>query len=228
MLKDKKNVKISIVINICIFILTIAASIIMFTGFKFMHGKDIILESTKLGMFRFFTVDSNTLMGIVALIFAIKELQFLNGKIKDIPLKYYILKFMATSAVSLTFFVVFSYLGPISEGGIKTMLMNSNLFFHLIIPVLSILNFVLFEKTDKIKFKHVFSGLIPTLLYGFFYIGNVLIHMENGMVSTVYDWYWFVQNGVWTSVIVVPMILFITYIIDLILWKLNKSFFKIK
>ena len=227
MLKDKKiNIIISLAINICIFIFTILASIIMFTGFKFMHGTDIVLESTKLGMFRFFTVDSNTLMGIVALVFAIKEIQLLKEEIKDIPLKYYILKLMATSAVSLTFFVVFAYLGPISEGGIPIMLMNSNLFFHLIIPVLSILNFVLFEKTDKIKFKHVFSGLIPTLLYGVFYIGNVLIHMENGIVSTRYDWYWFLQNGVWTSIIVVPMILIITYIIDLILWKLNKSYYK--
>ena len=169
MLKDKKiNIIISLAINICIFIFTILASIIMFTGFKFMHGTDIVLESTKLGMFRFFTVDSNSLMGIVALVFAIKEIQLLKEEIKDIPLKYYILKLMATSAVSLTFFVVFAYLGPISEGGIPIMLMNSNLFFHLIIPVLSILNFVLFEKTDKIKFKHVFSGLIPTLLYGVF------------------------------------------------------------
>ena len=60
MLKNKTNIKISLAINICIFIFTILASIIMFTGFKFMHGTDIVLESTKLGMFRFFTVDSNS------------------------------------------------------------------------------------------------------------------------------------------------------------------------
>ena len=46
MLKDKKiNIIISLAINICIFIFTILASIIMFTGFKFMHGTDIVLES---------------------------------------------------------------------------------------------------------------------------------------------------------------------------------------
>ena len=42
-----------------------------------------------------------------------------------------------------------AYLGPISDGGITSLLMNSNLFFHFLIPIISILNFILFEKTDK-------------------------------------------------------------------------------
>ena len=51
---------------------------------------------------------------------------------------------------------------------------------------------------------------------------NVLVHMENGKVSSVYDWYWFVQNGVCTAFIVVPMMLVISYLISLTLWKFNK------
>ena len=47
--------------------------------------------------------------------------------------------------------------------------------------------------------------------------------MENGKVSPVYDWYWFVQNGVWTAIIVVPLMFLITYLITLILWKINKK-----
>ena len=220
---NKKKIKISIAINILIFILTTIASIIMFTGFKFMHGKDIVLESTKLGMFRFFTVDSNLFMGIISLIFAIKGIEILNKKIDDIPKKYYILKLMATSAVGLTFTVVFTYLGPISKHGITSLLMNSNLFFHLIIPILSILVFVLFERNNKLKFKDSFYGIIPTLLYGVYYLLNILIHMRNGNVSPKYDWYWFVQRGVSTAVIVVPIIFLISYIISLIIWKLNKE-----
>ena len=37
-----------------------------------------------------------------------------------------------------------------------------------------------------------------------------------------YDWYCFVQNGVWTAIIVMPIMLIITYGISLALWKLNK------
>lgn len=219
-----KKIKIAFFINIMIFIFTILATIIMFTGYKFMPGKDIVLESTKLGMFKFFTVDSNILMGIVALLFAFEEYKLLNGKIKDISVYKYILKLMSTVSVGLTFLTVVLYLGPISEGGIYTMLLNSNLFFHLIIPVLSIINFIFFENTNKLKFRDSMYGLIPMLLYSLFYMTNIFLHIENGKVSVEYDWYWFVQNGVWTCIIVIPVIYILTYIISAVLYKLNNKF----
>ena len=225
---NNKNIKISLIINIIITILTIAASIIMFTGFKFMYGYDPVLESTKIGMLRFFTVESNMFMGIVALIYAINEIEILKGKKEEISLKNSVLKLMSTVAVSLTFLVVFTYLGPISKNGIPSLLMNSNLFFHLIIPVLSILVFVIFERTDKIKFRYVLFGVLPSFLYGIYYLTNILVHMENGKVSVIYDWYWFVQNGIWTAAIVAPMILFATYVLSIIIWRLNKEYTKIK
>ena len=64
--------------------------------------------------------------------------------------------------------------------------------------------------------------MIPTIIYSFYYMVNVLVHMENDKVSSVYDWYWFVQNGVWTAFIVVPMMLVISYLISLTIWKFNK------
>ena len=87
----RKRIYMSLFINIIIFLLVVIASIIMFTGFRFMFGHEIALESTKLGMFRFFTVDSNIFMGIIAFVFSINEILFLKGKIKKIKLKYYIL-----------------------------------------------------------------------------------------------------------------------------------------
>ncbi|MCR5146807.1 MAG: hypothetical protein K6B70_05640 [Clostridia bacterium] len=218
----KKSIKISLVINIIVFILTVAASIIMFTGFKFM-GNDVVLESTKIGMLKFFTVQSNIFMGLMALICAIKEISVLKGKIKDVPIILYVLKLISTVAVGLTFITVVAYLGPISVGGLPSMLKNSNLFFHLLIPVISMINFAIFEKTDKIKFKYTFLGLIPTVLYAIFYLINVLIHMENGKVSPIYDWYWFAQAGIWQICIVVPLMMFVTYFISIVLWRVNKK-----
>ena len=221
-MRNKNKLKLSIIFNILIVLLTIIASIIMLTGFKFMHGSEPVLELSKLGMFKFFTVDSNVFMGIVSLSFLINEIKLLKGKIKDISKKMYIFKLMATTSVTITFLTVFLYLGPISKDGISSMLQNSNLFFHLIIPVLSIITFTLFEKTDKLKIKDSLFGLVPTLLYAFFYVTNIIIHMENGKVSPVYDWYWFVQNGVWTAFIVAPFMLLISYLTSLSLWKLNR------
>ena len=219
---ENKKIKVSLAINIMIVIFTVIACIIMFTGFKFMEG-EYVLESTKIGMFRFFTVDSNIFMGIVALIFAIKEIKFLKGKIDEISTRTYSLKLMATVSVGLTFFTVFGYLGPIAEGGIFSLLKNSNLFLHLIIPVLSMVNFSLFEKTNKLKFKYSFLGVIPTIVYSIFYLINVLAHIENGKVSPIYDWYWFVQGGIWQVYIVFPFMLIFTYIISVALWRINRK-----
>ena len=210
--------KISLMINVLIVLLTIFASFIMFTGTKITHGAEPILETTKLGMFKFYTVDSNLLMGITALIFII-----LQVKNKKISKNMYKLKLMSTTSVALTFLVVFAYLGQIAQEGIKSMLQNSNLFFHLIIPLLSIINFTIFEKTGKLKLKDTIYGIIPTLIYGIIYTTNVLIHAENGKVSSVYDWYWFVQNGIKSAIILAPTIILISYIISLILWKLNRK-----
>ena len=69
-----KNIKISFIINLMITFFTVVASIIMFTGFKFMNEYETVLESTKIGMLKFFTVESNLFMGIVALFFAIKAI----------------------------------------------------------------------------------------------------------------------------------------------------------
>lgn len=220
---NRTKVKISLVLNILIVIFTIFATTAMFTGFKFMHEHDVVLQSTKLGMLRFFTVQSNILMGIIALFFAGLEIKLLKGKIEEISTKAYVLKLMATTAVGLTFLVVFAYLGPITEYGIIAMIMNSNLFFHLITPLLSMICFAAFERTNKVKFKYTFLGIIPTFLYAIYYMINIFVHMENGKVSPVYDWYWFVQNGVWTAIIVVPLMFLITYLITLILWKINKK-----
>ena len=220
--KENNIIKLSLIVNIIVAILAMGACIIMYTGFKFMQGYEPLVETKSFSMLRFFTVDSNIFVAIVSLIFAIQEFKLLKGKINEIPTKTYILKLMATTGVGLTFLVVFIYLGPISVGGLPSMLRNSNLFFHLVIPVLSMLNFTILERTDKIKFKYAFCGIIPTALYGVYYLTNIFIHMENGNVSPLYDWYWFVQNGVWTAIIVVPILFSISYIICLVLWRLNK------
>lgn len=219
----RKNITISLILNLIIFILSVTASIMMFTGFKFMHGYEPILETRSIGMLKFFTVDSNIFAGITSLILAIYEIKVLKGKLDEIDTKIYVLKLMSATAVGLTFFVVLAYLGPISKGGIPSMLMNSNLFFHLIIPILSMASFVLLERTNKITLKNSLYGMLPTFIYEIYYLGNVFIHSENGVVSPKYDWYWFVQNGVWTAVIVGPMMLLITYAITFILWRLNKK-----
>lgn len=222
-MKKINRYKVSLVLNIIIVLLTVLSTIFMFTGFKFMHGDEPVLESTKLGAFKYYTVDSNIFAGIISLIFIFINIGVLKGKRKNISKKLYLLKLMATSGVTLTFAVVFLYLGHIAQGGIYSLLLNSNLFFHLIIPVLNIIDFVFLVKYDDILYRYAFYGLIPMGLYSIFYATNVISHINNGMVSPKYDWYWFVQNGIWTMVFVIPIIVSLNYIISLLLVLFNKK-----
>ena len=219
----EKKLKISLIINIITVIMVIFALYISFAKFKFMPGYEPVSELAPTPIFNYFTVQSNVFMGIVSLIFIIKEYQVLKGIKKEIPLSYYILKMIATIAVFLTLSVVFLYLGFAVKGGLLGLLRNSNLFFHFIIPITSIVNYILFENTKTIKFKYTLYGLLPTFLYEIFYITNVLNNAENGIVSPVHDWYYFLQNGIWTAIIVAPMMLTVTYILTLIIWQLNRK-----
>ena len=222
---NKKYIKISIVLNLIIVILTLFALITMFFGIRYM-GDDIPLDTSGIGMFRLYTVDSNLFMGIVSFIFALYEIKLLKGRIKEIPKILYILKLMATVGVTLTFLTVFGYLGFMVNGGVIVLLKNSNLFFHLITPLISIITFILLEKTNKLSFKYTFIGTITTIIYSIFYLTNVLVHMENGKVNPIYDWYWFVQGGINQAFFVLPIMLIITFIISLILWYFNKRGYK--
>ena len=220
-MSNKDRLKVSYILNIIIVAMVVLASIIMFAGINFMHAQDPVFEANKIAMIKYFTVDSNMLMGLASLVFLIEERKVIKDTRKSINAGFYIFKLVATVSVSVTFLTVFLYLGPGSDGGIASMLTNSNLFFHLLIPVLAIISFVYFERTNKIDRKYVKYGLIPTLIYAIFYISNVLIHVENFEVSTKYDWYWFVQNGLWTALIVVPLMFLFTYLVSYTLYLLN-------
>ena len=217
------NIKISLALNILIVIMTIVALTISLSGLKFMKGSETYGELTGLQAFGYFTVQSNVFMAIVSLIFAIKEIQFLKGKIKKIPFRYYILKMIAVTAIGLTFFTVFIIFSILLKDGIFPLIKNSNLFFHCIIPIASIINYIIFEKTNTIKFKHIFYGLIPTVLYEIYYTCNVLLNMKDGKVSPAHDWYYFAQNGLLIAISIPFIMLGITYIIALAIWKLNKK-----
>lgn len=188
-----------------------------------MHGYEPYPELIAVPIYSYYTVQSNVFMGIVSFIFANREYQILKGRKKEIPLIYYIFKMVATVSVSLTFFVVFTIFGLMSRGGYIPLIKNSYLFFHLIIPVLSILNFIIFEKTNVIKFKHIFYGLLPTFLYEIYYLINILMNMKNGTVTLRNDWYSFAQNGILKTLLVAPIMLGITFCLSFTIWKLNKK-----
>ncbi len=217
----EKKIKISLTINIIIFFMVLVGTIFMITGFKFM-GSSEALAATGLSPFKFYTVDSNLLAGLASAILIAYEILFLDKKIKNIPKYAYVLKYVSVVGVSLTFLVTLFYLAPAWGSKFWFLYQNSNLFFHLLVPLLSFISFVFYEKVE-LDFKYSLLGISTMVIYGIYYTINILIHQQNGMVSYAYDWYGFVQNGVSFVCVVFLIITMITYALSLLIIKINNK-----
>ncbi len=84
-----------------------------------------------------------------------------------------VLKYVSATAVGLTFLTVAEFLGPLY--GHSHMYHGANLFFHLIIPLFAIIEFVLLNE-HKMGIKENLYTMLPPLLYGMGYLINILIN----------------------------------------------------
>lgn len=214
-----KKVKISLVLNIILTLFVITGTIFMFEGIKFMPDATL-LEATKTEMLKFYTVDSNLLMGIVSIILIIYEIRFLEGKIKEIPIYVYIIKMIGTAGILLTFVTTLFFLSPMY--GLYAMYNNANLIFHLIVPVLAFISYIVFEKYNN-KYKYAFFGILPMFIYSIYYTSMILIHLNDGGLTYKYDFYNFLQGNINNIYIVVPIMYIGAYILSLLLILLNKK-----
>ena len=141
----------------------------------------------------FFTTLSNLFSALTSLIIAIVEIALICKGSVDIPLWALVLKYVGTAAVTVTLMTVLVFLGPTQ--GYPLMFKGSGIYVHLIGPVLSIISFCFLETSMKISFPLMLLGLLPTLIYGSFYLRQVVIvGKENGGWD---DFYGFNQGGHW-------------------------------
>ena len=138
------------------------------------------LASTGLSSLKYFTVLSNLLEGFACL-------YWLAGK----GAKGEHLKFVATVAVSITFLVVMTFLGPLY--GYPFMFEGANLWFHLLVPAGAILEQVFLSKGPFDR-KDVLFAALPVLFYGAGYLCNILMNGVSEWPDTN-DWYSFMMWG---------------------------------
>ena len=158
---------------------------------------------------RYFTVQSNLFAGIVALIAL-----FYQGK----PTK--VLKFMSATATGLTFVVVALFLGPVY--GYWRMYKRANLFFHLIVPLICMIDYILISDAPK-KMKWKIACTMLTVAYGFGYILNILINGKGGRYPNNNDFYLFLRWGWGVAVLIFAGIILITFGIACMLSFLNSK-----
>lgn len=139
---------------------------------------------------KYFTTDSNLLMGLAALIHLLFSVGVLLGMRKKVPGWAELFFYMTTTSLFLTFGMVMVYLGPIF--GYGKMLEKTSLYFHLIVPVLSIFSMCLLHRDRRLSLKDSFLALIPLFLYGIYYLGMIYRY---GVRSQRTDWYRLAVGG---------------------------------
>ncbi len=212
---------ISLIINYLLFIMTFGSWLYMF------FSQNGLLSSSGFESLKYFTVLSNLYLGITSLIVAIcRTINIIKNK-QDISIHVATLNFTGVIQVTITFLVVLCLLAPRSaqNGNFFEPYMGANLFMHLIVPLVAILNYIFIEHTPKIRGRKLFYTVFPILAYGIFYILNYFNHFTgqdfDGKIT--YDWYGLILKD--TPLYIAKLIcLFIlgTYLLTIIIYYLNK------
>ncbi|MBO4887080.1 MAG: hypothetical protein J5589_02045 [Firmicutes bacterium] len=137
---------------------------------------------------RYFTTLSNVFSAILCLVAGIIEIA--GGYPGD---GLMLVKYMSAVSVMVTFTTVMVFLGPIY--GYKSQLSGAGMWVHLFGPLLAMAVFCFLEKTPELGWGQALLGLIPTIVYGSFYLYMVIIRTEkNGGWE---DFYAFNRGGKW-------------------------------
>ena len=208
--------------NIVVFIMTAFGTAWIMSGIGSAGGP---LDGPNLESLKYYTVDSNILMGIAALAAAIAQRRVMTGKAAEVPLPVLLLKLAGTVSVTLTMLITIFFLGPTLGRvyGFFFLFAGASLFLHLLNPLAAIFVFLRYECSDRIPLRLTPVGIIPTVLYAVYYVLLTFHHIVNGIIEPGYDWYGFFAFGINAWWIVVIVILLITYGITLALWRLNRG-----
>ena len=170
------------ILNTVIVVLTIVGIIFMLTG----KPEEGALQSTGIENLKYYTVLTNVFCGTVAALYLVFILLKKDtGKIR-------VLKLAAVCGVAITFAVVAFMFGPLY--GYPQFYKRGNLFFHLLLPVAAMAEFII-VKRERMPFRYTVWSAIPTLLYGAGYLLNILINGIGGPWPDTNDFYAFLSWG---------------------------------
>lgn len=181
-MSSKTRSKTELTLNLVIVILTVVGVAFMLTG----DPEEGALQASGIGNLKFYTVLTNVFCGVIALVYLVFILLGKDtGKIR-------VLKLAAVCGVAITFAVVAFMFGPLY--GYPQFYKRGNLFFHLLLPLVAMVEFILVRR-PKMPFKHAVFAAIPTLLYGLGYMTNILINGMGGQWPDTNDFYAFLSWG---------------------------------
>ena len=161
---------------------------------------------------KFFTVDSNLLLGLAHLAALLLGVTGVLGKNGQLRLWTERLLYVATAAVSLTLTVVVCFFAP--SLGLGPLTQGANLYFHLIEPVLAIVIFCVFHRGRHIPLWETAAAVAPSVIYGLYYTAVLLVR---GVRFPDTDWYGFASGGPIGSLLTAAAVFLLTWLLALLL-----------
>lgn len=198
--------RLSMICNLLVAVLTLAAWFLA----AFYHDPEALLAAKGFSNLKFFTVLSNLFNGLVCLIYG---LRLLRGRPLTRRLRRW--KLTATAAVALTFLIVIAFLGPLY--GHRYMYRGSNLFYHLLLPLLSMLDYVLLDPGPSLRARDTLFAALPALLYGLGYTLNLLVNGV-GVWPDTNDFYGFLNWGWGVGLGIFGGVVLLDWLSALLLW----------
>lgn len=146
----------------------------------------LIESSDKADVFKFFTVLSNifvSLLGLIGIFVYGASIAKEKSYVKE---ALQVLKLIAVVAVTITFLMVIIFLAPNDKTGFNYY-GGSQLFLHLITPLVAMFSFIFLEYQTKLRFRFFFFPIFFALVYGVFYV----IFAFTAPAGAQIDWYGF-------------------------------------
>ncbi|MDD4291126.1 MAG: hypothetical protein PHX51_02650 [Clostridia bacterium] len=167
----------------------------------------------------YYTQDSNLLALFSCAIFTVFAAQTLKGK--PLPQWVFMLRYMATCMLAVTFIVVIFVLIPMFgfDQALFLLFGDSMLFMHTLCPIISVLSFVLLEPQPRCRRSQIFVALIPSGMYAVIVIILNITRTMHGPYPFLYIY----EQSAFMSVVWFVVIFAITALLSLALWAGNRK-----
>lgn len=195
--------KLSLAVNLAIAVMVAAAWI----GMMFALDRNQTLAARGLWSLKYFTVLSNLLAGAAALVYAACLIRLLAGRAGAVPRWVILVKYAGAASVALTLATVVLFLGPTAKTGFLSMFQGANLWFHLVVPLLCVVDFCWLNPDGPLAASDGLVACLPMALYAVGYTLNLALNGFVGKDGRVNDWYRFAFGG-WGTAILAALITF--------------------
>ena len=218
----------------CRILLNLFTAIMPFAAWlSMLGGASGVLSSHGLASLKYFTVLSNLFEGIASLAWLLTVLKYSraensramhsadSGCTENRPAMHRAeaVKFTASLCVLLTFTVVMVFLGPLF--GYPSMFKGANFWLHLVVPLAALAEMV-FLVRENITLRETACSVLPVVVYGCFYLGNILLHGvrdENGWN----DFYGFVTWGLPAGLGIFALICLFVFLAGLVMRRIIRE-----